>query len=261
MKRFSLIFTTIILLSCFSARAQFVDSQPGLLQMPNAVMEENGTFMITNNYINKNALPTSGWGYDTFSYGFNLTFWSRLDVSYVCTIFDGKRRPNPTDRDLIMFNQDRHFAGRFQLLKEGEFGIKWMPSVVVGVSDPTTGSSSGGYVDMNVTAGNGYFNRYYVAASKHFNTPWGQVGGHLAYQYNQRADYALNGPCVGINWRPIWVRDILIIDDINLIAEYDSRTFNMGFIASIWDNRFEAMFELQNMKWINFGLRFKVRMK
>lgn len=216
--------------------------------------------MITNNYLNKHSLPTSGWGYDTFAYGFNITFWSRLDVSYVCTIFDGKRRPNPTERDLIMFNQDRHFAARFQLLKEGEFGLKWMPSVVVGVSDPTTGSN-GGYAEMNVTAGNGYFNRYYAAASKHFNTAWGEVGAHLAYQYNRRADYPLNGPCVGINWKPIWVRDLLILDNINLIAEYDARTFNMGFIASIWDNRFEAMFELQNMKWINFGLRFKVRMK
>ena len=52
-----------------------------------------------------------------------------------------------------------------------------------------------------------------------------------------------------------------LLDNVNFIAEYDSRTFNMGFIASIWDNRFEAMFELQNMRWINFGLRYKLRLK
>ena len=46
-----------------------------------------------------------------------------------------------------------------------------------------------------------------------------------------------------------------------MILEYDSRTVNMGFIASIWENRFEAMFELQNFQWISFGLRYKLRLK
>lgn len=36
---------------------------------------------------------------------------------------------------------------------------------------------------------------------------------------------------------------------VKLIAEYDSQTFNMGFIASFWDDRIEAMFELKTMKW------------
>ena len=48
---------------------------------------------------------------------------------------------------------------------------------------------------------------------------------------------------------------------LNCIAEFDSRTLNLGFIASVWDNRFEAMFELQNFQWINFGLRYKLRIK
>ena len=45
---------------------------------------------------------------------------------------------------------------------------------------------------------------------------------------------------------------------MKLIAEYDSRTFNMGFIASFWDDRLEAMFELMAMKWVNFGVRYKL---
>ena len=43
--------------------------------------------------------------------------------------------------------------------------------------------------------------------------------------------------------------------------EYDSRTFNMGFIASFWDDRIEAMFELMAMKWVNFGVRYKLMLK
>ena len=48
---------------------------------------------------------------------------------------------------------------------------------------------------------------------------------------------------------------------MKLIAEYDSRTFNMGFIASFWDDRIEAMFELMAMKWVNFGVRYKLVLK
>jgi hypothetical protein len=48
---------------------------------------------------------------------------------------------------------------------------------------------------------------------------------------------------------------------VKLIAEYDSRTFNMGLIASFWDGRLEAMFELMAMKWVNFGVRYKLALK
>jgi len=258
MKRLNLLLVTLML-TCFSASAQFLDASSGLLQMPTAKMERDGTFMITNSYLNEHSLPSSGWGYDTFSYGFNVTFWSRMEVGYVCVIFDGKRRPNPSDRDLIMFNQDRHFTGKLQLLKEGDFGLDWLPSIAVGVSDPTTASSTNGYIDGAVAGtGNGFFNRWFAVASKDFQTPWGRVGAHLAYQYNQRSDYAINGPAAGVDWSPVWLQNRWLLDEVRLIAEYDSRTFNTGIIASVWDNRFELMFELQNMKWINFGARFKV---
>ena len=113
-----------VALSAPLMRAQFVDSSSGLLQMPSAEMHADGVFSITNNYLNRHSLPTSGWSYDTFSYGFNLAFWDRFEVGYVLTIFDGRKGSSTTDRALILFNQDRHFIGKFQFLKEGEFGLK-----------------------------------------------------------------------------------------------------------------------------------------
>ena len=256
MKRFAFLMT-VLLASASVSWAQFTDSQSGLLQMPTADMQEGGTFMITNNYLNRHSLPSSGWTYDTFAYAISIAFWDRLEVGYVCTIFDGKKSGN-----LLLFNQDRHFYGRIQLLKEGQFGWKWMPSIVVGWSDPATGSSSGGYSDFDTSgSGNGYFSRMYAVATKHFNTGWGEVGVHLGYQYNDRSDYRINAPCGGVNWKPRWLCDVWLIDNINFVAEYDSRTFNTGFIASIWNNHFEAMFELQNLRWINFGLRYKLRLR
>lgn len=258
--------TLILLLVASVSRAQFTDCSTGLLQMPTADMQADGTFMITNNFLNKHSLSPQRWGYSTFQYGICVSFWGRVEIGYVCTILNGAWDPRPEEekpyRLKIMRNQDRHFTGRIRLLKEGEFGLKWMPSVVVGASDPF----SGGRVDYLTPGkvdgiGNGYFNRYFVIVTKHFQTPWGEVGAHAGYQYNRRLDYSINAPCAGVNWSPIWLQHHGLLDEVNVIAEYDSRTVNLGFIASIWENRFEAMFELQNFQWVNFGLRYKLRIK
>lgn len=260
-----LIMTTAVLLAtAVAAHAQFADCSTGLLQMPTAEMQEDGTLMITNNFLNKHSLASNGWDYNTFQYGIYVSFWGRMEVGYVCTIFNEywtDRRVRP-GTNIIMVNQDRHFTGRIRLLMEEEFGLKWMPSLVVGASDPFTGSG-GDYKDMdNVSGnGNGYFSRYFVVLSKHLQIPWGEIGVHAGYQYNRRNDYPINGPCVGVNWSPIWLQHRRILDEVNVIAEFDSRTVNIGFIASIWENRFEAMFELQNFQWVNFGLRYKLQIK
>lgn len=244
------------------AKAQFAYCSTGLLQMPTAEMQDDGTFMITNNFLNKNAL-SSKWGYHTFQYGFSISFWGRLEMGYVCTIFNDYWKGSQSRSGVWMINQDRHFTGRVCLLREGEFGIKWMPALVVGISDPVTGSGIGEYIgsDVDGGVGNAYFNRRFLVLTKHFHTPWGELGTHVGYQYNRRADYLINAPCAGVNWSPIWLQNHGILDGVNLIAECDSRTVNLGFIASIWQNRFEAMFELQNFQWVNFGLRYKLRIK
>lgn len=244
-----------------TVRGQFWDSSTGLLQAPSADMNADGTFMITNNFINKHAISDWYWGYHTFMYGFHINFWSRLEIGYVCVIMDGKRKASPNARDLIMFNQDRHFVGKLLLLREGEFGISWFPALAVGFSDPTTGTGADYSKAAVGGSGNGFFNRYYVVATKHFATPIGQVGTHLGYQFNKRADFPMNGPTAAIDWSPVWIQNMGIIDNTKVILEYDSRTVNMGFIASLWENRFEAMFELQNFQWVNLGLRYKLRLK
>lgn len=249
---------------------QFTDCSTGLLQAPTAEMQQDGTFMITNNFLNKNSLPTSGWNYNTFQYGIYVSFWERIEIGYVCTIYNGAWDPRSEEEKgyywTIMRNQDRHFVGRVCLLHEGDFGLSWIPSLVVGVSDPLTSVGIGEIGDYtnpdNVSgSGNGFFNRNYIVLSKHFNTSWGTIGAHAGYQFNKRTDYYINGPCAGLNWQPIWLMQNGLLDCLNLIAEYDSRSFNIGMIASIWQNRFEAMFELQNFQWINFGIRYKLRIK
>lgn len=254
--------------SLVPVRAQFTDCSTGLLQMPTAEVIADGTFMITNNFLNTHSLPSSGWNYNTFQYGIYVSFWERVEIGYVCTIFNGAWDPRPDEeipyRVKILRNQDRHFVGRVLLVFENEFGWEWVPAIAIGVSDPTTGSGGGEYIsgtgEVSGT-GNGFFNRSYIVLTKHFDTSWGQLGTHAGYQFNRRTDYPINGPCVGVNWKPIWLQDKGVLDNLNFVFEYDSRTINIGFIASFWHNRFEAMFELQKFQWVNFGFRYKLRLK
>ena len=253
----------VLLMTMFTCRAQFADCSTGLLQMPTADMQDDGTFMITNNFLNKNTLSPKGWGYNTFQYGIYVSFWRRIEIGYVCTLFNDNWKGSQSRKGVTMINQDRHFVGRVGILREGDFGLKWLPGLVLGVSDPVTGSGGGEYIGSNVDggSGNGYFNRYYVVLTKHFSTPWGTIGAHAGYQTNRREDYSVKGPCAGLNWQPIWLQQKGVLDHLDVIAEYDSRTVNLGFVASIWENRFEAMFELQNFQWVSFGLRYKLRIK
>lgn len=257
------ILVSFLLLVGIVARGQFYDCSSGLLSMPSADMNPSGTFMVTSDMINKNTISQWYWGYNTYSYGINITFWSRLEVGYVCVLTNGRKNPNPKDdRHAIMINQDRHFTAKLQLLKEGEFGLNWIPALSIGTSDPTTAGTglNPDYSEMQVEgAGNGFFNRYYLVATKHFNTKVGRLGAHLGYQYNKRSDFPMNGPCAAVDWVPIWLDSEML--SVKAILEYDSRTVNTGVVASMWNGRFDVMVELINMRWLVAGLRFKTVLK
>lgn len=257
----------MIFISSFSTFAQFSDCTKGLLLMPSAEMEKNGTFMISNNFINKHYTTDKGgfgWAYHTFSYGFDITFWSRLEVAYVCTLFNGDWNPlAKTARQKIVKNQDRHFAARFQLVKENEFDLKWIPSIVLGLSDPVTGSGGGEYIGSNVSgSGNGFFNRYYLAASKHFETEIGELGAHVAFQYTKRKDFAATGPCFAVTWNPIWLNQPDgFVSSVRVIAEYDAKYVNVGISSSVYNDHWEGWICMQACQWLSAGLRYKFVIK
>lgn len=261
MKRFLLAIVILFCCSAYRMDAQFMDSTKGLLCMPSAEFEEDATFMITNTWMRRPYLPkgeTYGWNdHDTFSYGFDVTLWGRLEIAYICVLNDSwKYRPG-----VHMINQDRHFAARGLLLKEGDFGQMWMPNLALGFSDPTTGH--GDYLDGNIgSSGNGFFNKFYVALSKSFKTGWGTVGGHLAYQYSLRRDGIPTGVCAGVTWEPKWLNNPeWFMNNFRATLEWDGRAVNFGINTSIWKNRFELMAMLFNMQTIMVGARFKLVLK
>lgn len=245
-----------LLFGVLTCKAQLTNGVTGLLHMPSADMQRDGTLMIGGNFLNRHNLPNNfWWGYNSYNYFLNVTFLKRLEIAYVCTLFKGKKEnsywPEITWGKFV--NQDRHFAARLQVLREGEWW-KHMPAVVLGVNDPTTGSG-GDYTNMAVEGnGNGYFNRMYLAMTKHFDVRVGELGVHAAWLYNRRTDYPLNGPAVGVNFKPAFHKEL------NLIAEYDSKTVNVGFTYSMWSDHFNLLFELQDGKYVSAGLVYKVNL-
>lgn len=257
MNKIKIYIVLLFLCLCNFSYAQFTNGITGLLHMPNAEIQKDATAIIGGNYLNKHNLPNDRWwGYDTYNYFINITFLDRIEISYICTLVQGK--PNgyhwPEFTYGKFVNQDRHFAGKIQLVKEGEWW-KHMPAIAIGVNDPTSGSG-GDYTNMAVSgSGNGYFNRWFAAVTKHFQIPYGELGVHAAYLYNKRTDYPLNGPAFGVNFRPDFHKNL------NIIAEYDAKTINIGATYALWADHFNFLFELQKGKYISCGLVYKVNLK
>ena len=225
--------------------------------MPTAEMQQDKTFMAGGGYLNKHATPTR-WYYDTWNYYINFTFFPWLEFGYTCTIFDEWARGGK----VYMKNQDRSFHGRLRIWKEG-WWKEWTPQIVVGVNDFTTGGTFE-YTDMSIEGdGNGYFNRYFIAATKHLS--WhGEWGIHAAYVYNKRGKDKLNGPAIGVDYQfalPEVSTLNKVVNGLNLMGEYDSKCVNIGARYTIWKDHINVICELRECKYPSVGVYFKVHLK
>ena len=102
---------SILLLLCglFSLSAQYSMGTTGLLNIPTADMQPDGTVMVGGNYMPQEMLP-EGWNYNSGNYFANVTFFPWLELAYRCTLLrmghkkDGK------------WNQDRSVSVRLRPL-------------------------------------------------------------------------------------------------------------------------------------------------
>ena len=250
-----LFFVVCFMFLGLSAMAQFTYGTTGLLHTPTADMQKDKTFMAGGSYLNKHATP-SRWNYNTWNYYINITFFPWLEVAYTCTIFD------EMIGNVHMVNQDRNFSGRLRLWKEG-WWKEWTPQIVVGVNDPTSGSG-GDYTNLGVEGdGNGYLNRYYIAATKHIDW-YGEWGIHAAYVYNKRNKDKLNGTAIGVDYQFALPETSFLnkaVNGLNLMAEYDSKFMNIGAKYSLWKDHINVITELRECKYPSVGVFFKVHLK
>ena len=251
----------LFVVGCFlliglSAKAQFTYGTTGLLHMPTADMQRDKTFMAGGGYLNHHATPDR-WQYDTWNYYINITFFPWMEVAYTCTIFDEWARGGR----VYMKNQDRNFSGRLRLWKEGWWKA-WTPQIVVGVNDPGTSAHADGWGDVK-TDGNGFFNRYYIAATKHV-TWLGEWGIHAAYVYNKHKRNKLNGSAFGVDYQFALPSTTFLnkaVNGLNLMAEYDSKFVNIGARYTLWKDHINIVTELRECKHPSVGVYFKVHLK
>ena len=241
-----------------SLKAQYTYGTTGLLHMPTADMQKDKTFMAGGGYLNSHATPER-WNYNTWNYYINITFFPWFEVAYTCTIFDEMIGP------VHMMNQDRFFSGRLRLWKEG-WWKEWTPQIVVGGNDVLHGSIEGGNigaVEGNGINGNTFFQRYYIAATKHIH--WqGEWGIHAAYVYSKRIGHKYNGIAIGLNYQFDLPQTSFLnkaINGLNLMAEYDSQFINIGARYRIWKDHINIIGELRECKYPSVGMYFKVHLK
>ena len=199
MKKYLIIFFLTFIVALPSCYAQYNVGTTGLLNMPTADMQRDKTVMIGGSYLEKHASP-GRWFYDTFNYYVNITLFPWLEVAYDLTLF--KALPNDigawVPRTYGKFiNQDRNFAVRIRLWKEGDWKW-WMPQIVIGGNDAIHNSVRGNKIKPVKGYGNGFQNRYYLALTKHIDLDGiAIVGAHVSYVYNERSDNHINAPAVG----------------------------------------------------------------
>lgn len=250
--KYKWLLTLLIMFLVQRANAQLTYGTTGLLHAPSAEMQRDKTVLLGGNFLNKENTPGT-WYYHTYNYYLNVTFFPWLEVGYTCTLFKAEALGLAPYGYTGFTNQDRYFSLRLRLLKEGQLW-KHMPAIVIGTSDPYTESGATENGQISSVDGNGYFCRFFIAATKHLPIGSEEIGIHLSYLYNRRIDYHLNGPAAGISWNPS------AHPQLRLIAEYDAKDFNVGATYLLF-NHLHAQVEMQRMKYFSGGICYKIYLK
>lgn len=197
----------IICLLYLTAGSQPMNGTTGLLNIPSADMQTDGTFFIGANYLPNDFTPDI-FNYNTGNYYFNITFLPFLEINYRLTIFKFNNGN---------YNQDRSFGVRLRLLKEK----KLMPSLVVGGNDL--------YSSSPVLKSN-YFNFVYGVTTKNISINKTQIGVTAGYAYEGFSSIKkenLKGFFGGVSVSPGF------LPCVKVIGEYDSIGFNSGVTVLI----------------------------
>lgn len=205
------IFTTLICLLLIQVFAQPMSGTTGLLNIPSAEMQQEGTFFMGANYLPDAVTPES-FDYNTGNYYFNITFLPFFEFNYRLTLLK---------MGTGNFNQDRSFGMRFRLMREREY---W-PCFVIGGND----------VYSSAGTKSTYFNALYAVASKNFTRGSSKIGltlgyGHQGFGKLTRGN--LSGPFGGVSFSPGF------FTPLRLIGEYDSNAVNAGASVLLWRHLF-----------------------
>lgn len=181
--------------------SQSIEGTSGLLKIPSADMQSDGTFVVGANYLPDAITPNKEFNYNTGNYFFNITFLSFMEFTYRSTllIWDGNH------------NQDRSFGLRIRFLEESRI----LPSIVGGGNDLYSSNPGPG-------VGSRYFNAFYGVATKHLKLNNNVIGFSFGIGNGGVRKENLNGVFGGITFTPSF------LSTMRLTAEYDAKVICAG---------------------------------
>lgn len=233
-----LVLSACLLLMAACLHAQYSLGVTGLLTIPTADMQADGTFMGGGNFLPEAMMP-SNWEYNTGNYFVNITFLPFLEVAYRCTLLHGEFVKGSK------WNQDRSVSLRLRPLKEG----KWWPAIVVGSNDAfTTG-------ELNMfknAAGNRFFSSVYIVGTKHLLLGGHDLGFSLGGNIPFRKDSYRKGIFGGVGYSPAFLRSV------TLMAEYDAEAVSIGAAAQLF-NHFSLHAFCYDFKAVSAGIRYEFK--
>jgi len=211
LKKIILLAFLLIGFSCYFVKAQPTNGTGGLLNIPNAEMRKDGTFIVGANYL-PTGFTSSVFPYNTGNYYFNITFLPFLEVTYRLTLMQLQFQ------DKSNFNEDRSFGLRIRILKEK----KYIPAIILGGDDIYTTNAKG----------NNYFGSSYIVGTKTIEWNNNLVSLNFGAGFNSFEKENLNGYFGGISYSPHFFKPL------NLKAEFDTKAFNFGASLLLFDSFF-----------------------
>jgi hypothetical protein len=212
----------------FGTNAQTLTGMTGLLNIPSADMQADGTFIMGANYLPKINQPV--WGYNTGNYYFNLTFLPFLEVAYKCTLLKIKSTGRYT-------NQDRSATIRLRLIKEKEN----IPAVTIGIHDLYTENKKS----------NQYFGATYIVLTKHFQVNDIIFGVTSGYGTDALRHSQFVGPFGGLTLAHTSFKTL------TLMSEYDSKGINLGGTLLLF-NHLYLLSMAQQLKYFTGGVAYRI---
>jgi hypothetical protein len=222
------------------SKSQSLTGTTGLLLIPTADMQKDGTFILGTSYFNKQYLAYGDYQYNAMAGYVNLTFLPFVELSFRYTY-----RFEEISRETRYF-PDRMPSVRLRIIKERK---NW-PAIVAGVHDFTS------------TQGGGHFSAKYLVATKTISGPSKNIiiKGTFGYGIDYRKIKILNsrnggfeGPFGGIQI------EHSKIENLSFMFEYDSQYWNSG-ARFILFKKIQFISLLRNMKTWEGSLTYKIHL-
>jgi len=205
---------SVCTLSLIAVKAQYTMGVSGLLHVPSADMQADGTFMAGANYL-PTPLTPANWNYNTGNYFLNLTFLPFAEVAYRCTLLRGLYAGHNK------YQQDRSVSLRLRLWKEN----KYLPSIVAGSNDTFTTNQLNPFEEVS---SNRFFASVFAVATKHIPINGHDLSLSCGAFIPMREGANQKGLFAGLSYRPAFLQPL------SLMVEYDTNGINAGATALLF---------------------------